>query len=148
MQSPCDDVLELGSRAALTLVPPSATSTARLTNAATPPSLGHDCTSHLLLRAGQPRLGGTSRCSGCVPTPELLAEAGTELRLRVAPAEGSYGVGERPGGALTSCVATTSGRAFIKIRGVPKCRGLGARSGRKTWIDIPEVRLPSELAAR
>jgi acyl CoA:acetate/3-ketoacid CoA transferase alpha subunit len=84
-----------------------------------------------------------------VPTADLLAEAGTELRLRVARMMVD-GVVERAGGALfTSCVPD-----YERDEGLQKEYAAAARSPeawagfRREWVDISEEEFQSKVAAR
>jgi glutaconate CoA-transferase subunit A len=84
-----------------------------------------------------------------VPTAELLAEAGTELRLRVARMMVD-GVVERAGGALfTSCVPD-----YERDEGLQKEYAASARSReawdefRREWIDLSEEEFQSKVATR
>ncbi len=84
-----------------------------------------------------------------VPTAELVAEAGTELRLRVGRMMVD-GVVERTGGALfTSCAPD-----YERDEGFQKEYAASAKSPeawaafRQAWIDIPEEDFQSKVAAR
>lgn len=84
-----------------------------------------------------------------VPTAELLAEAGTELRLRVARLMVD-GVIERPGGArFTSCVPD-----YERDESFQKEYAAAAKSAeawtlfRREWIDVPEDEFQRKVAQR
>jgi glutaconate CoA-transferase subunit A len=84
-----------------------------------------------------------------VPTPELLSEAGTELRLRVARLMVD-GVVERPGGArFTSCVPD-----YERDEPFQKEYAAAAKSSdawgafRQEWIDILEDEFQRKMSAR
>jgi len=84
-----------------------------------------------------------------VPTGELLAEAGTELRLRVARMMVD-GVVERVGGArFTSCVPD-----YERDESLQKEYAAAAKSAegwtafRQEWIDVPEEEFQRKVAQR
>ena len=84
-----------------------------------------------------------------VPTEDLAAEAGTELRMRVARMMVD-GVVHRPGGALfTSCVPD-----YDRDEGLQKEYASAARSAeawaefKAEWIDIDEDRFQAKVRAR
>ena len=84
-----------------------------------------------------------------VPTADLAAEAGTELRLRVARMMVD-GVVERSGGALfTSCVPD-----YQRDEGLQKEYADAAKSPeawaafKQAWIDLPEEDFQRKVAAR
>lgn len=84
-----------------------------------------------------------------VPTADLVSEAGTELRLRVARMMVD-GVVERPGGALfTSCVPD-----YERDEGLQKEYASAARSAeeweafRAEWIDVTEDEFQAKVRAR
>ena len=84
-----------------------------------------------------------------VPTAELVAEAGTELRLRIARMMVD-GVVERPGGALfTSCVPD-----YERDEGLQKEYASAARSAeaweafRSEWVDVSEEEFQAKVRAR
>jgi glutaconate CoA-transferase subunit A len=84
-----------------------------------------------------------------VDTAELAAEAGTELRLRIARIMVD-GVVERPGGArFTSCVPD-----YERDEGLQKEYAESARSAeawqafRSTWVDVDESEFQAQAAAR
>jgi acyl CoA:acetate/3-ketoacid CoA transferase alpha subunit len=84
-----------------------------------------------------------------VPTAELMAEAGTELRLRVARMMVD-GVVERAGGALfTSCAPD-----YERDEGLQKEYASAAKSPeawdafKEAWIDVPEEDFQRKVAVR
>jgi len=84
-----------------------------------------------------------------VPTAELLSEAGTELRLRVARLMVD-GVVERPGGArFTSCVPD-----YERDESFQKEYAAAAKSAeawgafKQEWIDIPEDDFQRKMSDR
>jgi len=84
-----------------------------------------------------------------VPTAELMAEAGTELRLRVARMMVD-GVVARAGGALfTSCAPD-----YERDEGLQKEYASAAKSPeawdafKQAWIDVPEEDFQRKVAAR
>jgi glutaconate CoA-transferase subunit A len=84
-----------------------------------------------------------------IPTADLVVEAGTELRLRVARMMVD-GVVERPGGArFTSCVPD-----YDRDEGLQKEYAASAKSAdawaefRREWIDITEEELQQKVAER
>lgn len=84
-----------------------------------------------------------------VPTEDLAAEAGTELRMRIARMMVD-GVVHRPGGALfTSCVPD-----YGRDEGLQKEYASAARSAeawaefKAEWIDIDEDRFQAKVRAR
>jgi glutaconate CoA-transferase subunit A len=84
-----------------------------------------------------------------VPTAELLTEAGTELRLRVARLMVD-GVVERPGGArFTSCVPDYQrDESFQKEYAAAAKSAEAWATFRQEWIDIPEDDFQRKVAAR
>lgn len=84
-----------------------------------------------------------------VPTEDLVHEAGTELRLRIARMMVD-GVVERPGGALfTSCVPD-----YERDEGLQKEYASAARSAeswetfKREWLDLTEEEFQAKVAAR
>jgi glutaconate CoA-transferase subunit A len=84
-----------------------------------------------------------------VPTPELLAEAGTELRLRVARMMVD-GVVERPGGArFTSCVPDYERDESFQKEYVAAAKSAEAwTTFRREWIDVPEEEFQRKVVQR
>jgi glutaconate CoA-transferase subunit A len=84
-----------------------------------------------------------------VPTADLLAEAGTELRLRVARMMVD-GVVERAGGALfTSCVPDYERDEGMQKEYAAAAGSAGAWAGfRREWVDISEEEFQSKVATR
>jgi glutaconate CoA-transferase subunit A len=84
-----------------------------------------------------------------VPTPELLGEAGTELRLRV-PRLMVDGVVERSGGArFTSCVPDYERDESFQTLYASAAKSADAWGVfRREWIDIPEDDFQRKMSAR
>lgn len=84
-----------------------------------------------------------------VPTEDLLREAGTELRLRIARMMVD-GVVERPGGALfTSCVPDYERDEALQKEYASAARSAEAWDGfRREWIDVNEDEFQAKVRAR
>jgi glutaconate CoA-transferase subunit A len=100
----------------------------------------------LFLRAAQTRR--FISVERVVPTSELLAEAGTELRLRVARLMVD-GVVERAGGALfTSCVPDYERDERLQREYATAAQSPEAWAAfREEWIDIDEAEFQRKVAA-
>jgi glutaconate CoA-transferase subunit A len=84
-----------------------------------------------------------------VATPELVEEAGTELRLRVARLMVD-GVVERPGGArFTSCVPDYERDESLQKEYVAAAKSPEAwQAFRQEWVDVPETEFQQKVAQR
>lgn len=84
-----------------------------------------------------------------VPTPDLAAEAGTELRLRVGRLMVD-GVVERPGGALfTSCVPDYEREEALQREYAGAASSPESWAAfRSEWIDVDEETFQAKVAAR
>ena len=84
-----------------------------------------------------------------VPTAELMAEAGTELRLRVARMMVDGVVGRAGGALFTSCAPD-----YERDEGLQKEYASAAKSPeawdafKQAWIDVPEEDFQRKVAAR
>jgi glutaconate CoA-transferase subunit A len=147
IRSPFDDGLELVAVPALTL-DAAICHLNRADERGNATFLGPDLYfDDLLLRAAQARR--YISVERVVPTTELLAEAGTELRLRVARLMVD-GVVERPGGArFTSCVPDYERDESFQKEYAAAAKSADAWAAfRQEWIDIPEDDFQRKVAAR